>query len=434
MTGTRWVVLAILILASFVAYVLRTNLSIVSETMMHDLGMNEYQLGLVFSAFAAGYAIFQFPGGLLGDRFGPRRTITAIAIAWAVLTVATAVIPGTGVLPVGAIVASLIVIRFLVGAAHAPFFPVTIGGTIASWFPVRQWGLPNGLSSTGLTLGAAATAPMVVWLMEAHGWRGALLLTAPSALVVAAIWYWYVTDDPGNHPRISAAELLLIRSDRPPAEHKLERGVWKLALGNRNILLITLSYFCMNYVFYLFFNWFFFYLVDVKGFSAADAGMLTAALWILGAVGATAGGFACDLLVRRLGVGHGPKYLTMAGLLLSAVFLCVGALSGEATVAVAALCICFACNQLTEAPIWVATMAVSGKHAQAGTGVLNTGGNLAGIVGAMLVPVTADFLGWPAAIMSGAVFAVVGALLWLFIRADEPMSAAVSAAAAGSTH
>ena len=63
MKGVRWIVLAILVLASFVAYVLRTNFNIVSETMMHDLGMNPVQLGMIFSAFAAGYAIFQFPGG-----------------------------------------------------------------------------------------------------------------------------------------------------------------------------------------------------------------------------------------------------------------------------------------------------------------------------------------------------------------------------------
>ena len=82
MKGYRWVVLAVIILASFIAYTLRTNVNIVGETMMRDLGMTEYQLGLVFSAFAAGYALFQFPGGLIGDRFGPRKTITAIAIAW----------------------------------------------------------------------------------------------------------------------------------------------------------------------------------------------------------------------------------------------------------------------------------------------------------------------------------------------------------------
>jgi len=421
MRGNRWVVLAIIILASFIAYVLRTNLSIVSETMMHDLGMNEYQLGMVFSAFAAGYAIFQFPGGIFGDRFGPRFTITAIAIAWAILTIATAIIPGPDVLSVGAIVAALIIVRFLVGAVHAPFFPVTIGGTIASWFPVGQWGLANGLTSTGLTLGAAATAPIVVWLMEAYGWRSAMLITAPTAFVVAMLYRWYVTDDPGDHPRTSAAELSLIKSDRPPAEDGPESGAWKLALKDRNILLITLSYFCMNYVFYLFFSWFFFYLVDVKGFSTADAGMLTAALWILGAVGATAGGFICDFLVRRLGMRLGPRYLTMTALILSAVFLYVGAVSDNVVITVVLLCICFACNQLSEAPFWVATMAVSGRHAPVATGILNTGGNLPGIVGGMLVPVIANLLGWEAAIMTGSVFAIIGAVLWIFVRADKPM-------------
>lgn len=423
MRGIRWVVLAIIIFASFIAYVLRTNVSIVSETMMHDLGMNEYQLGMVFSAFAAGYAIFQFPGGIFGDRFGARFTITAIAIAWALLTIVTAVIPGTDVLSVGAIVAALVVTRFLVGMVHAPFFPVVIGGTIASWFPVRQWGLPNGLTSTGLTLGAAATAPIVVWLMESHGWRGALLITAPTAFLVAAVYCWYVTNDPKDHPRISAAELSLIKSDRPPAEAGPEKGAWKVALKNRNVLLITISYFFMNYVFYLFFSWFFFYLVDVKGFSATDAGMLTAAQWILGAVGATVGGFVCDLLVRRLGIRLGPRYLTMTALILSAVFLYVGAVSDNVAISIFMLCTSFACNQLTEAPFWVATMAVSGRHAPVATGVLNTGGNLPGIVGGMLVPVIANLLGWPAAIATGSVFAIVGALLWLFIRADEPMGA-----------
>jgi ACS family glucarate transporter-like MFS transporter len=419
--NTRWVVLAIITFASFIAYVLRTNLSIVSETMMHDLGMNEYQLGMVFSAFAAGYAIFQFPGGIFGDRFGHRFTITAIAIAWAVLTVATAIIPGPDVLSVGAIVAALIIMRFLVGMVHAPFFPVTIGGTIASWFPVRQWGIANGLTSTGLTLGAAATAPLVVWLMEAYGWRAAMLITAPAALVVAALYHWYVTDDPVDHPRTTAAELSLIKSDRPPAEDGPEKGAWKLALRDKNVLLLTVSYFCMNYVFYLFFSWFFFYLVDVKGFSAADAGMLTAALWVLGAIGATAGGFICDLLVRRLGMRLGPRYLTMTALILCAIFLYIGATSDNVVITVVLLCICFACNQLTEAPFWVSTMAVSGKHAPVATGVMNTGGNLPGIVGGMLVPVTANLLGWEAAIVTGSVFALIGAVLWIFICADEPM-------------
>jgi len=421
MKGIRWVVLAIIVFASFVAYVLRTNLSIVSETMMHDLGMNEYQLGLVFSSFAAGYAIFQFPGGIFGDKFGPRFTITAIAIGWSVLTIITAVIPGTDVLSISAIVVSLMVTRFLLGMVQAPFFPVTIGGSIASWFPVRQWGLSNGLTSTGLTLGAAATAPIIVWLMDAYGWRSALLVTAPAGLLVAILFRWYVSDDPKTHPQISSEELSLIASDRPPAGDVAEKGVWKLALKNRNILLITISYFSMNYVFYLFFSWFFFYLVDVKGMSTTEAGLLTAAQWVLGAIGATMGGILCDILVTRLGMRRGPRWLIMTALILSAVFLYIGAMSADPFVSVVLLCIAFGCTQISESPFWVATMAVSGQHAPIATGILNTGGNLPGVLGGMLVPVTAGLFGWPAAMATGSIFATIGALLWLFVRADEPM-------------
>lgn len=422
MKGYRWVVLAVIILASFVAYTLRTNVNIVGESMMRDLGMTEYQLGLVFSAFAAGYALFQFPGGLIGDKFGPRKTITAIAIAWSLLTVFTALIPGSDVWTVGYTLGALILTRFLVGVSNGPFFPVTIGGTIERWFPVSQWGLPNGLSSAGLTLGSAVTAPLVVWLMQNYGWRNALLMVAPVGLVAALAYWLLVTDDPADHPKVTQEELAFIRSDRPPAEADIKKGAWKLALKDKNVLLIALSYFCMNYVFYLFFSWFFYYLVSVREFSASDAGMFTAAQWILGAVGATVGGFGCDILVRKLGIRRGTRYQTMTALILSAVFLYIGATSANVMITVVTLCFSFGFTQLTEAPMWVATMAVAGKHSQVATGVLNTGGNIPGVIGGLMVPFIAGWLGWSAAIISGSLFAIVGALLWLFIRADEPMA------------
>jgi len=422
MKGIRWIVLAIIVLATFVLYVLRTNFSVVSEAMMRDLGMNEYQLGMVFSAFAAGYTLFQLPGGILGDKYGPRQIITVIAIAWGVLTVMTALIPDSGVLSVSASVAALMVIRFLVGATQAPFFPVIIGGSIARWFPVKEWGFPNGLTSTGATLGGAATAPIVVWLMGAYGWRTAILILAPAGFLIAILFRFYVTDDPKDHPQISAAELAVIASDRPPKGDKSEKSAWRIALGNRNILLITCSYFCMNYVFYLFFSWFFFYLVDVKGIEVTAAGMFLAMQWILGAIGAMVGGLLCDFLVRHIGLRNGPRSLAMAALILSAAFLFAGAFSESTQVSIVLLCVAFACIQISEAPFWVATMAVSGRHGSVATGVLNTGANIPGIIGGLTVPITAGLFGWATAIALGSVFAVVSAFLWLFVRADEPMS------------
>lgn len=422
MKGIRWIVLAIIVLSCFVLYMLRANFSVVSESIMHDLGMSEYQLGMVFSAFAAGYTIFQFPGGIFGDRFGPRTVITVTAIAWGVLTVLTALIPESGVLSVSAAVAMLIVLRFLVGATQAPFFPVIIGGTIATWFPVKEWGLSNGLTSTGATLGAAATGPIVVWLMAAYGWRTAFLILAPAGFLVAILFRWYVTNEPKDHPQITGAELEVIASDRPPKGEESGEKPWKTALRNRNILIITSAYFCMNYVFYLFFSWFFFYLVDIKGVEATAAGVFLALQWMLGAAGAMTGGVLCDLLVKRIGLRNGPRSLAIVALLASAVFLTVGATTANTQVSIVLLCIAFACVQISEAPFWVATMAVAGRHAPVATGILNTGANIPGIIGGVMVPVTAGLFGWPAAISLGSVFAVASALLWLLVRADEPMS------------
>jgi ACS family glucarate transporter-like MFS transporter len=419
--GIRWIVLVILIAGSSISYILRFNVSIVGDSMMLDLGMNEYQLGIIFSAFAAGYTLFQLPGGMVGDRFGPRYTITGIAIAWTILTVITAVVPPAGVWSVSAIVAALVVTRVFVGITNGPFFPVAYGGTMATWFPVRQWGTANGLGVAGMTLGAAATGPMLVWLMESYGWRGALLITAPCGLLLAALYYWFSTDNPADHPRIRPAELELIRSDRPPGENSTEKGAWLKALRNRNILLLSLSYFCMNYVFYLFFSWFYYYLINVKQFAPADAAVFVAAQWVLGAIGGIAGGFGCDLLVRRLGLRHGPRLLAMTSLILSGVFLYMGAMSDNITVVVVTLCASFGFTQISDSPFWVATLGVSGRHGAVATGVLNTGGNIPGIVGGLMVPFLANWLGWPAAIASGSVFAITGGALWFFVRADEPM-------------
>lgn len=422
MKGIRWIVLAIIVLATFVAYVLRSNVSIVGEAMMHDLGMTEYQLGMVFSAFAAGYTLFQFPGGVLGDKYGPRRVISITLIACGVLTAITAIIPGTDLLSVSTIVAILIVTRFMVGITQGPFFPVIIGGSIARWFPVWQWGLPNGLTSVGATLGGAATAPIVVWLMGAYGWRAALLFLAPAGILVGLLFRYYISDDPKDHPNITDHELGVIASARPPEGDVPEKGLWLHVLKNRNILLISASYFCSNYVFYLFFSWFFFYLVDVKAVPAAEAGVLTALQWILGAVGAIIGGVLCDMLVKRLGLRRGPRWLAMAALLSAAAFLYFGAMSNEPRIGIILLCMAFACVQVSEAPFWVATMAVSGEHASVGTGILNTGANVPGIIGGMMVPVMAGLFGWQAAMASGSIFAVAAALLWVLIRADEPLS------------
>ena len=213
--------------------------------------------------------------------------------------------------------------------------------------------------------------------------------------------------------------LELIDAGRPPPEDDVVRQAWRIALKNPDVLLLTVSYFCMNYVFYLFFNWFFYYLVQIREFSAQTAGALTSAQWILGALGATLGGLTCDRLMKRFGLRWGPRWLAIPSLLSCAIFLYAGANATTATTTVVLLCICFACTQLTESAYWATTIAVSGRHAASAGGILNTGGNGAGFAGGLLVPLVAANFGWTFAVSTGAIFALVGALLWCFIRGDR---------------
>ena len=301
-TNVRWRILSIMMLVSFTSYLLRGNLSIAAPGMMADLQLTEIQWGWVMSAFPLSYALFQFPGGLFGDRFGPRKALTAIALAWAVLIIATSLVPGRDTSSVPTILVSLIGVQFLVGMAHAPVFPV-MNVSIERWFPVGSWAYPLGLTSTGLTVGLAATASALPWLMGLFGWRTAFVILAPVGFLGAALWWWYARDDPAQHRATNAAEVALIASDHAVNESAEERQpAWLRVLKNRNMLLLTLSYICMNFVFYVVFTWGFYYLVTVRGFAAQEAGFLTSAQWIGAGAGAALGGWFCDRQCHRIGL------------------------------------------------------------------------------------------------------------------------------------
>lgn len=414
----RWSILALLFAASFIAYVLRTSFSVAGEGLMRELAITPVQLGVILAAFAWGYALCQLPGGAWGDRIGPRRALAAVSVGWGVCALLVGLVPGASGASATTIVAVLVVVRFLMGVTQAPLYPVA-AGAIALWFPVSAWALPNALLNSALAAGAAATGPLIAWLVAVAGWRQALLAAAPLAFAMAAAWWWYARDRPSEHASVNAQELAFIAGQRPPAEQPLAPGAWRHIATDRQVLLLTASYFCSNYVFYFFFNWLFVYLVTVRGFAGLEGGMMSAVPWVAGAVGAAIGGDLCDRLVQRWGPRRGYRALPIVGLLGAAVCIVVAAVAQDAYTAVALLALCLAFQQLAEGAFWGATTAVGGRYAATACGVLNTGGNIVGGFGALLVPIIAQAFGWAASVASGAGFAVVGAALWLFIRPDR---------------
>ncbi|MDH3547622.1 MAG: MFS transporter, partial [Gammaproteobacteria bacterium] len=351
-TNVRWRVFVILAFGSFISYVLRSNVSIAAPTMIADLGLNEIQWGWVLAAFTAGYAVFQFPGGVFGDKFGARLALTIVAVLWGVLTIITAVVPGPDVATTGVVISSLMLVRFLVGATHAPIFPIQ-NCAIGRWFPVGGWALPLGLSSTGLTLGFAAAAPVLAWLIIQFGWRVSFLILAPLGFVVAALWWWYSRDHPEEHSGANEAEVALITSDQPaPVAELPPPPGWLRVLRNRDVLLLMLSYSFMNFVFYEVFNWFYYYLVEIRDFSAQNAGYVTSTQWIAGAAGAAFGGWFCDRLCKIVGLRWGCRWPIIIGMVVSGLLLIGGAFHSNPAIAVTLLALCFFFNQMTEGSYW----------------------------------------------------------------------------------
>jgi ACS family glucarate transporter-like MFS transporter len=420
-TNVRWRLFLVIALASFVSYVLRGNVSIAAPAMIRDLQLSEIQWSWVLAAFTTGYTIFQFPGGMLGDRMGPRRALTIIGIFWTILTIVTAIVPGTSIASAAIVIGTLVTVRFLVGAVHAPVFPI-INTAISRWFPAGGWALPSGLGNTALTLGIAASAPVLAWLVDAFGWRVSFWIMAPLGIFVSGLWWWYARDFPAEHPATNEAEIALITADRPAAIlTPVNPPGWIRVLKNRDILLLTLSYACSNFVFYSAFSWWFYYLVEIRGFDTSTAGYATSSQWIAGAAGAALGGWLCDHVVRRVGLRWGSRWPIIVGQITVATFVVVGAYYGNAVIAVAFLALAFFAQQFTEGAYWNSSIAIGSQLAGAAGGVLNTGGNAMGIVNALLVAWFAQAFGWPFAIASGALFSLIAAILLLFVRSDVPV-------------
>ncbi|MEK9654794.1 MAG: MFS transporter, partial [Halieaceae bacterium] len=371
------------------------------------------------AAFIWGYALCQLPGGVLGKLLGPRVALTGVGLIWVLTTGLTGWLPGQVFSSSLGIMSSLIIVRFLVGVSHAPIYPIQ-AAVVERWFPVGHWALPNAVGSTGLTLGAALAQPLVAIVMVYWGWRASFYLFIPLGLALFWLWWWYATDDPATHPAMSQQELAEITAGREGLTHPAGFVAWRQLIRDRNTLLLAAAYFAENCIFYLFFTWFFHYLVTELGFSILETGFLASLPWLCGAVMASVGGYTCDTLCAKLGPRLGCRIPAITGLLSAGFFLYLGLYSNSPYVAVVLLSLCFASTQLTEGAYWSAQTYVAGPYTAPACGVMNTGGNLAGIVVAPLMPFLAQHVGWVAALSTGTIMAFVGATLWLFIRADEP--------------
>ena len=410
----RWNIFFFTFVFGLIAYLQQKGPTVAGYGMMPELGLSQMQLGWLETAFLIGYTVMQFPGSLIGQRIGARWLFVLTGLIGVCATLMTPLAPFA--LQGAPLLYTLILAQLLLGASQAPIFPVSTG-LYEPWFPPASWPLVNGLDSMCLGLGIAVTAPLISSLMLALGWQAALFATALPALIVIPWWGWYGRNTPAEHLSVTQAELdELGGAPRALSEYTISWARLRAVLKNRDVLLLTLSYLCMNYVFYLIGNWCFLYLVQERHFAVLEGGFLAAAPPMCASVASGVGGYLGSVLVQRYGARTGLRSIPLVSLPAAGLLLVFAVYAANPYIAVLMLALCFMCIELNEGPFWAAIMHVGGADTMSAGGVLNTGGNTGGLIAIPLIAWLSGHHAWTPAFLLGGALALVAGLTWLFIE------------------
>jgi MFS transporter, ACS family, glucarate transporter len=424
----RWWIFVFMFLFPMLTYTQRTSINVAAERIMPLFHLTQMQLAMMMWAYTVAYTVLQIPAGVFGERIGARSTFVLIGVVSFVATIATPLLP---VLLSGtALFVAWIVIQAMLGASHSPVSPVG-AGVFEAWFPVNRWGIVNGLGSSGPDLGIALTPPLIVGLTASFGWQGALLWVAVPTALLTALWGWYGRNTPSEHPSVTPTELAELGSLANEPKRPLTMQRFLKILANRNVLLLSASYLCMNYELYLLMNWSFLYLAQERHMSALEGGALAAIPPIGAAVGAWLGGEFADRLAIRHGARWGYRIVPLVTLPLVGILLLLAMRAPNPYLAVIALTFAFAGVESNEGSYWAANMSIARADTMAAGGVLNTWGNLGGVVGIPIVGWLTSHGNWYGAFAVGTAFAFAAAALWLFVNADERVEAETAALPAG---
>ena len=325
-----------------------------------EFHLSPLAMGGVLSAFFAGYALMQIPGGLLADRFGPNRVLTASIVCWSLFTALT----GTaGSLTV------LLVIRVLFGLSEGPF-PPTASKTIVLWFSQGEIGRANGLQLAAVNIGAAIAPLFVAPLIIHLGWRAVFYSLLVPGLVLALMVRVVIKDTPvqresdGSQMRIDVTNIRMTQVLKMPA-----------------VLWCSVTLFFVNIVSWGLMNWLPTYFLQARGFSIARMGIGASLPLLAGAVGYYLSGHLSDKYFS-----HRRHIPIVCGLILGGAMTYWAAIAPSGEWAIIALVLAFLFLFVASAGLFTLPLLIVPQEAVGGTfGLVNTVGQVAAFLSPLLV-------------------------------------------------
>ncbi|HEY1648005.1 MAG TPA: MFS transporter [Terracidiphilus sp.] len=404
---TRYGVVILAIGLAVLSYVQRVAISGAAGPISHDLHLSKQQMGLVFGAFGLSYALFEIPMGLLGDRFGPRRALAQIVLAWSAFTALTGAAWNVG---------SLVAIRFLFGAGEAGCFP-NLTRMLSAWLPSRERVTAQSLMWACTRWGGAATPPLTLLCITWFGWRRAFVGFALLGLVWCIAFLAWFRDDPANHRGVNPAEREILQASRILTTHGAGRS-WISLLLTRQVAALVLQYFCFSYVWYFYITWLPTYLREGWGQSAQRAAALAVLPLLFGGFGSLTAGFSSRRLPRRA--------IAFGGFLATALLLFACTRMHAVVPAMVVMGLASFASDLTMPISWDTCVEIGGAYTATVAAAMNMLGNLGGFVAPVVGGVILQRVGtgrgaWNLLIYSMVGASTVSAVCWLYL---DPESAA----------
>ena len=292
-TNLRWGIALLLGIGILVNYFDRVNLTVSGADLRRDFGIDDIGFGYLLSAFGWTYAILQLPVGVLLDHYGVKIVGRVSTALWSVFSIATAFVPGFGV---------LFATRLGLGVAETPAFPINAKAT-GYWFPVKERGVATAIFDSAAKFATAIGVPFVSVILLNYGWRATFLVTGIISFLFFVAFYAFYRN-PSEDKRLTYAEKKYIADGGAQEEGVAATGSATSMLGyllrQTKVWGLTIGFAAYGYSFYLLLTWLPGYLAKTFQMNIITTGAYTAIPWAIAGIADLAiGGFLVDALVRR---------------------------------------------------------------------------------------------------------------------------------------
>ncbi len=400
---TRWVVAALLCIATTINYIDRQTLSILSPLLRKELNLSDQDYANIVTAFLVSYTVMYSVGGRVMDALGVRLGLTLSLAWWSLATMLTGLARGA---------LSLGIFRFILGIGEPCVYPAGVK-VCGEWFPARLRATATGIFSSGSTLGAVLAPPVIAWLTIRFGWHYAFLVPGALGLIWLPVWWWMYRPI-SQHSSVSAADLEKIEG---PVEVTV-KPLWRDLLCQRVVWGLVIPRLFSDPVWYFYIFWLPDYLQRVRHLSLAEMGLYGWIPFLFADLGHLGGGALSDFLVRR---GIAPSRARIGVLVSVGCLAPFGALAGFAPTAATAIAVTCVVAFLTQC--WSTNTAALAAdilpNSSTGSvfGLMGTAGSLAGACFAQVLGYIIHTFGYTAAFaFTGLLHPCAATILFCILR------------------